>query len=364
VAFGSVASGHGDAAHDSCETTAVLKPHDHHEHPPDHPIEEDIVHALEPDERTPLPSLIRRWTLRLIPPLLLGVAAYALWREFRHLSFDEVAAAMADWGSARILVALLLSAVSFLLMGVVEQLGLRWTGARVPIGASVGTSFLANGIAHAVGANLLVAGAIRARLYNRFNVSLTQVAAVTLFNGMAFAVGLSTLGGLGMLLAGREELAGSAISTPVARSLGAALLAFAFGYVLLCALRRSPVHAFGRSLALPAPGVALAQLAVGVADNSVAAAIIWSLMPPDSVGYLAFVGSYAISCVAGLVSTVPAGAGVFEGSLSALLRGVEPAPLAAAFLGYRLAYYVLPLIVAIVALGGDTLLHRKTKASP
>lgn len=340
----------------------MQQPADPHGHPPDHPIEEDIVHALEPDERTPLPALIRRWTLRFVPFVLLTVAAYALWREFRHLSFGEVTSAMTAWGYGKVAVAVALSAVSFLLMGVVEQLGLRWTGAKVPIAASVGVSFLSNGIAHAVGANLLVAGAIRARLYQRFQVSLTQVAAVTLFNGMAFAVGLATLGGFGMLLAGRDELAASAISTPVARTLGISLLTFAFGYILLCALRRAPLHAFGRSLALPAPGVALAQLAVGVADNSVAAAIIWSLLPADSVGYLAFVGSYAISCVAGLISTIPAGAGVFEGSLSALIRGVPPAPLAAAFLGYRLAYYVLPLLVAMLALGGDTLLHRRPKA--
>lgn len=325
---------------------------------PDHPIEEDIVHALEPDERTPLPALIRRWTLRFVPVILLALAAYALWREFRHLSFGEVTAAMRAWGYGKAALAVGLSALSFLLMGVVEQLGLRWTGARVPVPASVGVSFLANGIAHAVGANLLVSGAIRARLYQRFGVSLTQVAAVTLFNGMAFAVGLATLGGLGMLLAGRHELAGSALATPVARTLGAALLAFPLGYVLLCAFRRAPLRAFGRSLALPAPGVALAQLAVGVADNSVAAAIIWSLLPPDSVAYTAFVGSYAISCVAGLISTVPAGAGVFEGSITTLIRGVPPAALAAAFLGYRLAYYVLPLLLAILALGVDTLLHR------
>lgn len=342
-----------------------MKLADPHPHPPDHPIEEDIVHALEPDERTPLPALVQRWTLRLVPPLLLGVAGYALWREFRHISAAEVAGAMSAWGYGKVAIALGLSALSFLLMGVVEQLGLRWTGARVPVGASVGVSFLANGIAHAVGANLLVAGAIRARLYNRFGVSLTQVAAVTLFNGMAFAVGLATLGGFGLLVAGRDDLAASAISTPVARSLGLALLAFAFGYVLLCSFRRSPLHAFGRSLALPSPGVAMAQLAVGVADNGVAAAIIWSLLPAGSLAYQPFVGAYAISCVAGLLSTVPAGAGVFEGSISALIRGVEAAPLAAAFLGYRLAYYVLPLILAIAGLGIDTLLHKRpAEAAP
>ena len=111
----------------------MQKPADPHGHPPDHPLEEDIVHALEPDERTPLPALIRRWTLRFVPFVLLTVAAFALWREFRHLSFGEVASAMTDWGYAKVALALVLSAVSFLLMGVVEQLGLRWTRAKVPV---------------------------------------------------------------------------------------------------------------------------------------------------------------------------------------------------------------------------------------
>ena len=61
--------------------------------------------------------------------------------------------------------ALALAAFSFFLMGVVEWLGVRWSGARVPFGVVQGVSFLANAIAHSVGANLLVSGALRARLY-------------------------------------------------------------------------------------------------------------------------------------------------------------------------------------------------------
>lgn len=326
--------------------------------PPDHPVEEDLVHALEPDERTPLGALVRRWALRIVPLALLGVAGVVLWREFRDLSWIEVGRAMADWGELAIFGALALSGFSFVLMGVVEWLGLRWAGARLPWGPALAGSFLANAIAHSLGANLLVSGAVRARLYDRFGVTLTQVAATTLFGGMSFAVGIAALGGTGLLLAGQEELAASTISTPVARALGTALVSGALGYVALCAIRREPLHAFGRTFSLPSPAAALGQLVVGVADNATAAAIIWVLLPNDSVSYLTFVGAYAVSCVAGLASSVPAGAGVFEGSLSTLLSGVHPAPLAAAFLGYRLSYYLLPLVIAVIALAGDTLKRR------
>ena len=329
----------------------------------EHPLEEDLVHALEPDERHSLPALVRRWSLRLVPLVLLAVAGVVLWREFHHLSFGEVTGAMRAWGEPAIFMALLLSAVSFVLMGIVEWLGLRWAGARLPWGPAMAGSFLANAIAHSLGANLLVSGAIRARLYDRFGVNLAQVAATTLFGGVSFAVGLAALGGSGLLLAGPQELAASAIPPLLARVLGAALVAGALGYVLICAVRRAPLHGFGRSVKLPTPVSAFCQLIIGIADNGIAAAIIWTLLPHASVSYATFVGAYAVAAVAGLVSTVPAGAGVFEGSLSALLPGVPAAPLAAAFLGYRLAYYLLPLVIAVVALAGDTI-RRPGKASP
>ena len=94
-------------------------------------------------------------------------------------------------------------------------------------------------------------------------------------------------------------------------------------------------------------------------DNAVAAAIFWILLPIGSVDYLAFVGIYAPSVVAGLLSHVPGGVGVFEGSLSALLRGAEPAALAAAFLGYRLFFFLIPLLVAGLALAFDGLRRRR-----
>jgi uncharacterized membrane protein YbhN (UPF0104 family) len=265
---------------------------------------------------------------------------------------------MDAWGHGRILLALLLSGFSFVLMGVVEWLGVRWAGARIPWGPVLAGSFLANAIAHAVGANLLVSGMVRARLYDRYQVSLTQVAATTLFGGVSFAVGLATLGGGGLLFSSAQQIEATAIPLNVARGLGVALLVAVAGYVLLCGLRRAPLRIFRRSIILPSALDALAQIAIGVVDNGTAAGIIWLLLPPGSVHYQTFVGAYALATVTGLLSTVPGGAGVFEGMISTLLPNTDAASLAAAFVGYRLAYYILPLVIASLALAGDTL-HRR-----
>ena len=328
--------------------------------PPDapRPAEPTPVEVELADAVTTRQHHLTRWTavvVRVVPPVMLLAAIWVLWREFHKLSFAAVSHHMAAWGLPAILLTLVLSIVSFLLMGAIEWVGLRWTGARVPFVATQVGSFLANAIAHAIGANLLTSSAVRARLYDRYNVSLTQVAGTTLFSALAFGVGLGTLSGVGLLLASHADLARTAIPPTVGRALGATMVALSFGYVALCALRRQPINGFGHSLTLPSGGDALSQLVLGVVDNGIAAAILWILLPAGGTSYVTFVGAYAVSCIVGLASSVPGGAGVFESAMAALLPGVEPAALAAAFLGYRLVYYILPLIIAVAALGVEAL---------
>ena len=321
------------------------------------PVEGELTQVLPAPHRG-----LARWVrvgLRIVPVILLAAAVWVLWREFHRLSFAAVTAAMAGWGLRAIALSLALAVVSFLLMGAIEWVGLRWTGARVPFGPTQMGSFMANAIAHAVGANLLISGAIRARFYDRYGVNLTQVAGTTLFAATSFGVGLAALSGAGLLLTSQADLARTAFAPSVGRGLGAALLATAASYVVLCALRRRAISAYGRSVTLPSLRDALAQLILGVVDNGIAAAILWILLPAGGPSYVTFVGAYAVACIAGLASSVPGGAGVFESAMATLLPGVEPAAMAAAFLGYRLVYYILPLILAALALAGETVLSAR-----
>jgi uncharacterized membrane protein YbhN (UPF0104 family) len=321
-------------------------------------VEAELAKAIPPPRQRM--GRLTRAALRIVPVLLLIAAAWVLWREFHKLSLEAVLQAIAGWGTMAVTLAVLLSVASFVLMAVIEWVGLRWTGARVPLRTVVLGSFLANAIAHAIGANLLISGAIRARTYDRHSVTLTQVAQATVFAAVSFGVGLAALSGGGLLLATHAELDATAITPPVARALGVALVAGAGGYVVLCIFLRRSFRIFGRAITLPDVWDALAQLVLGVVDNAIAAAILWILLPAGGPSYASFVGAYAVACIAGLASSVPGGAGVFESAMAALLPNVDVAALAAAFLGYRLAFYLLPLIIAFLALAIDAIRHRKS----
>lgn len=331
---------------------------------PPEDVEEELAAVLPETQGARFFPMLRSLGWHLIAFILLGAAAYILWREFHEISVAELGDAVAAWGWGSVCLAIGLSGTSFLLMGTIEWLGLRWAGARIAVTSALAGSFIASAIAHTLGANLIVSGAVRARYYARHGISLRQVAATTLFHGFSFTVGLSTLAGLALLLAGSHDIAAvSRIANPVADGMGAILLAAVGAYVVLCATLRRPLTGFGHSIRLPSFRVALAQLSIGAVDNAVAAAIIWVLLPEGSIGYLTFVGAYAPSVVVGLVSHVPGGVGVFEGSVSTLLKGLPPAPLAAAFLGYRLFFFLLPLLIAGVALALDTLRERGRTSS-
>lgn len=314
-------------------------------HPED--VEEELAAALPQTQGSHFGPMLGGLAWHLVAFILLGAAAYILWREFHTLSLAEVTGAIRAWGWGTVTLALTLSASSFVIMGFVEFMGLRWAGARIRLPFALAGSFVASAMAHSLGANLLVSGAVRARWYARHGITLRQVAAATLFQGFSFTVGIATLAGICLLLAGSQEItAASRIASPVADGLGGLLVTGVAAYVVLCAVLHRPLSAFGHSVKLPSVRVALAQMTLGAIDNAVAAAIFWILLPHGTVDYFAFVGIYAPSVVAGLISHVPGGVGVFEGSISTLLRGVEPAALAAAFLGYRLFFFLLPLLVA------------------
>ncbi len=92
-----------------------------------------------------------------------------------------------------------------------------------------------------------------------------------------------------------------------------------------CSPRSSPTR-FGRSLsrsvleirgwALRAPGPAdrhSPQIALGIIDLGLSGAVLWWLLPADAhIGFIAFVGAYAVAVIAGIISHVPGGIGVFE----------------------------------------------------
>ena len=299
-----------------------------------------------PPMREPLLPSLKTLAARLAPPLLLVAAIYVLWRELHGLSLAQIHAEIAGWGLPRVGLALSMAAVSYGLLAVNEQLGLRWAGAKVPLRAGLLGSFIAYAFANSIGLTPLVAGAVRARLYGRHGVDVGKVARTTLYCAVSFGLGLASLAGFSLLTAPPATFHALHLHPGLAKSFGAALLLFPLGYLAACGLARGTLRVRGRVFTLPPLSWALAQVAIGVADNLVTSALVWMLVGDAAPPFPAFASAYAVSTAAGLFSGLPGGVGVFEGAMLALLPNLDRAALTAAFVGYRLFYYVTPLVLA------------------
>jgi uncharacterized membrane protein YbhN (UPF0104 family) len=292
----------------------------------------------------------RRLAIRIAPVILVAIAAFVLWRSLHRLPPGEIADSIARWGWRRAGSALGLAFCGYGLLAANEQFALRWAGAKVRIVDGMTASFITYAFANNLGMGVLMSGALRASVYGKHGVGLTQVAKMTAYGAFTFALGAGALGGWSFLTAQDAAFSALGLESGVGRLIGVLMAAWPVVYIAACGLLRGSVDILGRHFQLPKPGYALLQLAFGLADVAVNASIIWILLGASAPRYATFLGAYLVSVVAGLLSGVPGGVGIFEGVMLTLLPGVDRATLTASLLGYRIFYFLIPLGVGALVL--------------
>jgi phosphatidylglycerol lysyltransferase len=295
-------------------------------------------------------AALRTWVIRIAPFLLIVIAGFVLWRALHGLSPAQILAAIGRWSGGRIAMALGLVACGYGLLATNEQFALRWAGANVRLRDGMLASFITYAFANNLGMGVLMGGALRAGVYTRHDVGLTQVAQLTFYGLVTFSMGAAALCGFSFLTAPGAAFTALNLSVDAGRTIGFLLAGAPCAYILACLVLRGSVSLFGRTIRLPNVGLALLQLAFGICDVAVNAAIVWTLLGTAAPRYATFLGGYLVSVVAGLASGVPGGVGVFESVMLTLLPGVDRASMTAALLGYRMFYYLTPLSVAALTL--------------
>ncbi len=134
------------------------------------------------------------------------------------------------------------------------------------------------------------------------------------------------------------------------RILGVALLLIIVVYLWFCAFaKHRHITIKGQKLVLPSWKFALAQMAISSANWMVMGAIIWLLLG-QNIDYFFVLGVLLVSSIAGVIVHIPAGIGVLEAVFMALLAGEKTSQgtIIAALLAYRVLYYFIPLLLALV----------------
>jgi len=285
----------------------------------------------------------------------IGVVGLALWAVHHALAavqLKEVMAQLTALPTSSLLLAIGLAAISYFGLIGYDITALAHVRRRLPFSQVAIASFVSYAISNNVGLAMLTGGSVRYRIYSGAGLTAGEIGTVIFLCTLTFGLGATVIAGVVLLIEPASALAAIPLPLWVLRGSGAAMLLATGAYVVWTRMRDAPISIRGYSIPLPSAGFTASQILLATLDLGTAGAILWILLPAGvDIPYAAFLGLYIIAVVAGLLSHVPGGLGVFE-SVILLFIGTDAntGAILGSLIAYRAVYYFLPLIVAALVL--------------
>ncbi len=304
-----------------------------------------------------------------MPALLSGslfvLSVWALFRELQQYDPQAILDSLAAIPAWALLAAVALVAVNYGVLTSYDLLATRFIRQPLPYRQTAMVAIASYAISNSVGFVLLSSSAIRYRFYAKWGLTPGQIAKIIAFCNLSFWIGLFAVGG--SVFARAPLPVPSVLNLPfeTVQPLGFLFLAIAAVYLILSSMSRRAIEINGWVLPHVPIELSLAQIVAIACDWTVVAGVLYVLLPESlNLDYSHFFSRYLLAQLAGIISNVPAGLGVFE---TVLLLQLSP-PLAAddflsALLLYRAVYYLLPLLTALGLLAVYELRQRRDRQS-
>ena len=296
---------------------------------------------------------------------LFAAAAWLLHSELKTYHLRDILQALEAISGLHLWLAVGLTILSYALMTGYDVLAIRYI--QFPLSYSkIGlASFIGYAFSNNIGMSMIAGASVRYRLYSAWGLSVLQITQVVAFCTVTLWLGFFTLGGMVFLF---EPLTiPAAIHLPMGslRAIGILMLVVVLAYGFVTAVKKAPIKIRDWEIQLPSLHLLVAQLTIAAMDWMLASLVLFVLLPAgNAMSYLEFFSVYLLAQLAGLVSQVPGGLGVFETVMVLMLSARMPAnQIFGALLGYRALYYWLPLGAAALLLGLQEILAKRERLS-
>jgi uncharacterized membrane protein YbhN (UPF0104 family) len=300
---------------------------------------------------------------RLLPGLvslaIVSAAAVVLYRKLAAIDPAEVAASFAALPGASLVLGGVFAAIAIASLATYEVVMLRHLRPGLPWLRPALAGLVAYPVGHAVGFGTLSGGAIRYRLYQPLGLGPLELGKVIVLSALPYAAGLGVLCAVALAFAAPAAAPRLGLTESSAHAIGFVLLALHAAYVLAVLRLRGAVKLRWFEAELPTPRLTAWQYALGLTEVLAAAAVLYVLLPAGATAFLPFVAVYVVAILAGVLSSVPAGLGVFESMLLLMLRDVPPETLLGAVLAYRLLYELVPFLAGLALFLGLEIAARR-----
>jgi uncharacterized membrane protein YbhN (UPF0104 family) len=289
----------------------------------------------------------------LLSLTIIVIAGIVLYRMLRGIDFNEVFLALAttdpfDFGMAALFVA-----AGYFTLTFYDLFALRTIGRPdVPYRVAALAGFTSYSIGHNVGASVFTGGAVRYRIYSGWGLNAVEVAKLCFIAGLTFWLGNATVLGLGIAWIPQAATAIDQLPAALNRVIAFLILLILASYVAW--VWRTP-RVVGRSswkVALPNGPLTLLQIVIGIVDLCFCALAMYMLLPEDPhISFVMLAVIFVSATLLGFASHSPGGLGVFDAAMLVALVQYDREELFAGLLLFRLLYYIVPFVFALVVLG-------------
>lgn len=288
--------------------------------------------------------------------LSLGVLYFVI----NELDAAEVRAAFSQASGRQIGLALAFTAVSYLMLTGYDWIALKEvTALKIRYRIAALASFTSYAVSFTLGFPLLTAATVRYWIYASVGLGASAIASLTLIAGVTFWLGMGVVLGSVMIAAPAATATFTRLPPSMNVLIGVAVCAAISFYLFIVKRGNRRIAIQGWKLRLPGVDVTVKQMALGAADVCAGAAVLYVLLPADAqVPFATMLAAYVFACLLGIASHAPGGIGVFEATMLLALPGVPRESLLGALLVYRLCYYLVPFVIALILLGTREIMIR------
>jgi phosphatidylglycerol lysyltransferase len=296
---------------------------------------------------------------------LFGAVLFVLHKLVQEVDIADVRAAVAETPWRTLGIALAATAASYIALTGYDWFGIVHIKRReIGYPTAALASFTGYALSYTIGFQLVVAGAVRYRIYAGAGLGAAEVAAVTAISALTLWLGIFFTLALGLVTEAPDVSQLDGLPPAVNMAIGFAIIAGLVGYIVWIGRRERAVTVEGYRLALPGVKSTAAQIVIGLVDMMGAAFALWILLPADAViAFPTFAALFVVAMTLGMLSHAPGGAGVIEATVLLALPNLEPDAVLASLLLWRVVYYLIPFTLALALLGGSELARRKGRFS-
>jgi uncharacterized membrane protein YbhN (UPF0104 family) len=282
---------------------------------------------------------------------LFAAAVWFIAHEIQKLGWATIQNDFRALPRSRIALTAGLTVATYFLLSLYDVLAFRYIRNPLPLRQVLFAGFIGYAFSNSI--SMTPSMAARFKLYRRWGISGGDISRIFFFHYLSTWLGFFVVAGT-LFIIEPEPLAHLPFLTYGQRqAIGVFLLGLVVFYFFLGSIFHHGIRFRQHLIPIPAHRLVVAQVLVASFDWSLTALVPYILLSAEApITYLNFLGVYLVAQITEIVSHVPGGLGVFEGSILLLLKGSVPtSPIIAALLVYRIIYSLIPFAVGAIAFG-------------